>query len=255
MKLKIGEMSTLFQVSTDTLRYYDKEGILCPKKDEQSGYRYYEPIHIEQLYYIVFLRSLGASIQEINYLLHNRTLKNMKKLLEERKKHLQEEIERLQQLEKKVNNHLHVINKVENNLEHQIINMPPFTGSFYEETAMLDKDKILEVGEMFKKFWDNNEGGFIITKKDGWQVTDWGLVRKGQRDGDALLFKEKRCVNGYFSGTIEEFGDYLNHLEEIYQQQGVQFSNQIILIESFFMVEEGKDKTVGEFYIPIKENT
>ncbi len=37
----IGELAKLFNISTDTLRYYDKIGLLKPKYDKDNGYRYY----------------------------------------------------------------------------------------------------------------------------------------------------------------------------------------------------------------------
>ncbi len=40
-KWTIGEVAKLFDVSTDTLRYYEKIGILSPHKNGDNGYRYY----------------------------------------------------------------------------------------------------------------------------------------------------------------------------------------------------------------------
>lgn len=42
--IKIGELAKICRVSVQTLRYYDKIGLLCADRvDTDSGYRYYAP--------------------------------------------------------------------------------------------------------------------------------------------------------------------------------------------------------------------
>lgn len=41
LKFSIGQVSKLFEISKDTLRYYDKIGILKLEVNETNGYRYY----------------------------------------------------------------------------------------------------------------------------------------------------------------------------------------------------------------------
>ena len=45
MKLSIGEVARLFNISKDTLRYYDKIGILKPEVNKENGYRFYDIRH------------------------------------------------------------------------------------------------------------------------------------------------------------------------------------------------------------------
>lgn len=40
-KWTIGEMAKLLDVSTDTLRYYEKAGLLSSDRHSDNGYRYY----------------------------------------------------------------------------------------------------------------------------------------------------------------------------------------------------------------------
>ena len=45
----IGETAKLLGVSTQTLRYYDREGILRPETiNEETGYRYYSYMQFSQ---------------------------------------------------------------------------------------------------------------------------------------------------------------------------------------------------------------
>lgn len=47
MKLLTGQVSKIFNISKDTLRYYDKMGLLKPEINKSNGYRYYSQEHID----------------------------------------------------------------------------------------------------------------------------------------------------------------------------------------------------------------
>ena len=65
--LKIGDFSTLTQVSVKTLRYYDEMGLLRPLHvDSSSGYRYYSASQLPRLHRILALKDLGFSLDEIS---------------------------------------------------------------------------------------------------------------------------------------------------------------------------------------------
>ena len=51
-------------ISADTLRYYDKMGIVSPKRNE-NGYRYYDETDITNLRYIVVMKYAHFSLAEI----------------------------------------------------------------------------------------------------------------------------------------------------------------------------------------------
>ena len=69
--LKIGEFARMCNVSPQTLRYYDEEGILCPDEiDPGSGYRYYSPEQAEAFRLIQTYKEAGFALGEIKVLLH-----------------------------------------------------------------------------------------------------------------------------------------------------------------------------------------
>lgn len=63
----IGEIAAKYRVSIDTLRFYDRIGLLCPKR--QSGQRRYCEQDLSRLETILKLRSLMFSLEEIKELL------------------------------------------------------------------------------------------------------------------------------------------------------------------------------------------
>ena len=69
--LKIGEFARICNVSPQTLRYYNEEGILCPDEiDPDSGYRYYSPEQAADFRLIQTYKEAGFALDEIRVLLH-----------------------------------------------------------------------------------------------------------------------------------------------------------------------------------------
>jgi len=60
----IRQMAQLTGISTDSLRYYDKSGIVSPKRAE-NGYRYYSETDYLHLQYVAVLKYAHFSLSEI----------------------------------------------------------------------------------------------------------------------------------------------------------------------------------------------
>lgn len=65
MHYKISEVSKILNIPIDTLRYYEKEGIIQPQKFENSKYRYYDAWDINFLLDYKYYRSLEFSLAEV----------------------------------------------------------------------------------------------------------------------------------------------------------------------------------------------
>ena len=95
-KMTVGEFAKLKNISQETLRHYDRMGLLKPQwTDEMTGYRYYSIFQYETLSTILELRDLGMPLKEIKEFLGKRDVDRTIQLLEERHKQLSLEIQRL----------------------------------------------------------------------------------------------------------------------------------------------------------------
>lgn len=65
MEYSIHELSHLSGVTTRTLRWYDKIGLLKPSRVADSGYRYYGAKQVDRLQDILFYRALGVELARI----------------------------------------------------------------------------------------------------------------------------------------------------------------------------------------------
>lgn len=67
--LTIGRLGELTGVNVETVRYYEKIGLLPPPSRSSSGYRQYDDGHVRRLHFIRRGRDLGFSIEDIRALL------------------------------------------------------------------------------------------------------------------------------------------------------------------------------------------
>ena len=83
--LTIGQFAALHGINKKTLMWYDEIGLFKPAAiDPQNGYRCYNYHQSPILETILLLRELDVSINEIQIFMKNRSVENMKCLLEEK---------------------------------------------------------------------------------------------------------------------------------------------------------------------------
>ncbi len=65
----IGKLAALAEVSTDTLRYYEREGLIEPTNRSGSGYRLYDKDSARRIHFIKQAQHCGFTLAEIRELL------------------------------------------------------------------------------------------------------------------------------------------------------------------------------------------
>jgi MerR family Zn(II)-responsive transcriptional regulator of zntA len=67
--LTIGKVATIANVSTDTLRYYEREGLVDPAAKGVNGYRLYDEHAVRRIRFIKEAQHCGFTLMEIRALL------------------------------------------------------------------------------------------------------------------------------------------------------------------------------------------
>lgn len=67
--MRIGELSAATGVGVETIRYYEREGLLAPPARQANGYRTYGKSQLERLSFIRHCRALEIPLAEIRRLL------------------------------------------------------------------------------------------------------------------------------------------------------------------------------------------
>ena len=95
-KLSIGQMAELNHVSEQTLRLYDKEGLLVPRcVDPVTGYRYYHIIQSAKLDLIQNMKVYGMTLRQIRSFLDSNDPAALREMLSEQADSIEERIRQL----------------------------------------------------------------------------------------------------------------------------------------------------------------
>ena len=107
MSLKVSELADRAGVSADTVRYYEKEGLLPEPGRTHAGYRQYDLDAIERLHFIRGAQTLGLKLGDIKELLAIRDrgacpCGHTQQLLEQRVSEIDAEIRELKTLKRQL---------------------------------------------------------------------------------------------------------------------------------------------------------
>ena len=105
--MKIGELALAAQTQVETIRYYEREGLLPQAPRSEGNYRIYGPEHVERLAFVRHCRSLDMTLDEIRMLLRFKDepqaeCGEVNALLDEHIGHVAERIRELRQLERQL---------------------------------------------------------------------------------------------------------------------------------------------------------
>lgn len=105
--MKIGEIAQHVKCSVETIRFYEKEGLLQkPLRNAENNYRTYQQQHLERLRFIRRCRSLGMTHDEIRTLMaakHDQTdCHGINDLVDMHLQHVQQRILELRTLEQEL---------------------------------------------------------------------------------------------------------------------------------------------------------
>jgi len=105
--MRIGELATASSTPIETIRYYEREGLLPAPGRTEGNFRIYEAPHLERLQFIRHCRGLDMSLDEVRVLLRFRDAPQddcagVNALLDEHIGHVARRIKELRALEKQL---------------------------------------------------------------------------------------------------------------------------------------------------------
>ena len=124
--MRIAEVSKKYDISADTLRYYERIGLLEHVRRNESGIRDYSEADCARIQFIKCMRSAGMPIEALIEYMQlfaegDSTVAARKALLEEQRDLVQERINEMQagldRLNYKIENYDSIIRKAEQGLE------------------------------------------------------------------------------------------------------------------------------------------
>jgi Cd(II)/Pb(II)-responsive transcriptional regulator len=105
--ISIGALAKRTQCQAETIRFYEREGLLPAPARSQGNYRQYDLTHVERLSFIRHCRSLDMTLDEIRALLDfrdapSRDCAAVSALLDEHVRHVADRIAQLRRLERQL---------------------------------------------------------------------------------------------------------------------------------------------------------
>ncbi|MEY8689259.1 MAG: Cd(II)/Pb(II)-responsive transcriptional regulator [Leptothrix sp. (in: b-proteobacteria)] len=105
--MKIGELATASATAIETIRYYEREGLMPSPARTQGKFRIYEAPHLERLQFIRYCRGLDMSLSEVRALLKFKdapaeSCEDVNDLLDEHIGHVSRRIRELRTLERQL---------------------------------------------------------------------------------------------------------------------------------------------------------
>ena len=106
--MQISEVAKEFGLTTDTLRYYEREGLIGPISKGKNGIRNYTEEDIKRIQFVKCTRAAGL---EINFLKRyiqlfeggDKTVKERREILVEQRKILKEKLDAMQEAYNRLN--------------------------------------------------------------------------------------------------------------------------------------------------------
>lgn len=113
--LNITQLARLRNATTETLRHYDRIGLLKPAYvDPGTGYRYYSTEQVEVFDTIMDLRDMGLPLKEIQEFMNHRNVENSYEILSKKADELRQEIAEKQKMLLQIEQKTTYINMVKN---------------------------------------------------------------------------------------------------------------------------------------------
>lgn len=193
-----------------TLLFYDQQGVFKPAKTTANGYRYYSYDQIYRMNFILSLRSLGLSIEEIKKYLSDNDSQTLNKELSALKQKVQSQIANLQQV-------LEVLNqKEENNIQLRDVDFYTAKRCYLPAREFWCSDFEVdcsekEIAQAYSDFYQRLGAGVMVNKRLSGFLTDLPQAQAGRyADSGFRIIKERDRTTPNGVPMIEQpAGDYL----------------------------------------------
>lgn len=144
--MNIKKAAEIFNLSVDTLRYYERVGVIPPIHRNMSGYRDYTTNDLNWIYLAKSLRNAGLSVESLIEFAHLAQVRETENVEEAQKQIL---VDQLGELDKKLSE----MHEVRDLLVYKIETYDDHIAKF--KTGELDPDKI-------EKLWERKNNTFFL---------------------------------------------------------------------------------------------
>lgn len=248
MMLKISEMAKLANTTRRTLIYYDEEGIFSPIKKSATGYRYYSYNQLYDLLFILSLKSLGLSLDEVKQIKTNPDKMPVKRL-QELLANVSQRISDLQQLQTVITQN------IENSQPQDIPLYEPAVHSLPQQKFWCSPQSVgctdEEIATLFTNFYrelsptamaNTLKSGYLtylaLDQHDQYDESSFRVIKEVSPDSNIIMPVLEKPAGNYamicVENTSEAVNDGLTTLQNYCQE------HQLVVNEYLWQINVGK---------------
>ena len=264
---KISELSKLYDICSDTMRHYERQGLLNPIRGE-NGYRVYGIRDVCNLNVIRNLRNLDVPLETIKRYILNRTVASTVQLLEQESEIIEQRIEALRRQRQDV---LRRAEKIRGHFARptggfELLELPPRPCYRLQEDAIVEKEIDFVLKKLEKKY--ENVVHLIGPHQIG-AILDTDALRQGiynhyssvliitdQAEGCEAMLPGGLYASTIYPGRYENFARVLPLLLRWIGEQGYEAAGAPL---ELYIIDEHETNHVEEYrtevQIPVRFST
>lgn len=260
---KIGELSDLYGIGTDTIRYYEEQGLITPSRGE-NGYRLYNIRDIWRMNVIRDLRSLGFSVPRIKEYLNNRSLDSTKDLLDEELSVIKGQIRHLNRMQANVEDRIKTLEMASHQNFEVIekVRIPDRKCHEIAESFTLDEEMDVLIKQLINR---NKDRLYIIgSNKIGSRIAK-SSIEEGHAeicagaflidpDGDTSI-PGGEYLTLHYRGNTSQTPDYIEKMQAAAKAQGYHLAGDVLELV-WVDIHEASDmrEHISELQFPIAKD-
>lgn len=272
--ISITEMAKLRKVTTETLRHYDRIGLVKPVYvDPNTGYRYYSITQYEKIGTIRELRNLGMSLKEIQDFFDNRNVESSREMIYEQKKKIDQQLSKLLHLRRETNRKLHFLNTLSETKLTDEIRLKKLDGRKYisfnrpvtDETELsydsVQLEGLLKESEQSLPIFATTRYGGVISKSDIENqirpLTAKMVIQyeeeKGVDEKNIIEFQAGEYLCMFYRGNFWNREESIQKLLEYMKTHNLYLAGDILQMQWVdFTITDDLDEISYEFQAPVK---
>lgn len=250
----VGEIAEALGISADTVRYYNKMGIVAPLRREENNYRYFDLNAVSNLHSVTLLRSFGVPVEKIQGCFDPQNIETLIAGLEETSGDILREIERLRQQQAELLRFYDFLRQVGTQYNQVTVRRSPWWQVVYEEHH-------LDIARMVKSFnavMDREKKlpsyAFILPKESFLRhvrsYTQYGLLVEdpgGDLSDSVRLIEPQQCAYCAYWGRQMDLQNAYDQILIWIQENGYSVTGDIV--ERFII--SGPSNSLMELWVPI----
>lgn len=255
--LTIGEVSRLLNISAHNIRYYEKEGLVTPKHESDSGYRMYDYDDVYRLCSILMLRDSDVPIKNIKKLIANYNVSDYLSAVRSSYDNVGREIERLKIRQRQLKGSIDVIEQF---LENQLaFSVKSLSNRLFKVVIRSDYEMNYSIKTLYDAFMQNHidmvslydaDTYYYLTEQDiGYCVLD----NKDEYDlkGVEFIQGDYLCYNFYVESD-DELELRTKEMFEYMHKHKMRYEGDMLLIIGISTVMISETGYAGELQIKLK---